>query len=82
MLATCLLGRSLVGRRAAFIAAAMLAPCMVLLVETHIAKTDAALLATITIAMGLMGKAYLTPNSFHGAARPRRSGRCSASASC
>ena len=64
VLATCLLGRSLVGRRAAFIAAAMLAPCMVLLVETHIAKTDAALLATITIAMGLMGKAYLTPNSF------------------
>jgi 4-amino-4-deoxy-L-arabinose transferase-like glycosyltransferase len=64
VLATCLLGRSLVGRRAAFIAAAMLAPCMVLLVETHIAKTDAALLATITIAMGLMGRAYLTPNSF------------------
>lgn len=64
VLATCLLGRTLVGRRAAFIAAAMLAPCMVLLVETHIAKTDAALLATITIAMGLMGRAYLTPNSF------------------
>jgi 4-amino-4-deoxy-L-arabinose transferase-like glycosyltransferase len=64
VLATCLLGRSLVGRRAAFVAAAMLAPCMVLLVETHIAKTDAALLATITIAMGLMGRAYLTPQSF------------------
>ncbi|MEO3475708.1 glycosyltransferase family 39 protein [Roseomonas sp. CAU 1739] len=64
VLATCLLGRALVGRRAAFIAAAMLAPCMVLLVETHIAKTDAALLATITIAMGLMGRAYLTPQSF------------------
>ncbi|MBR0672830.1 phospholipid carrier-dependent glycosyltransferase [Roseomonas soli] len=64
VLATCLLGRALVGRRAAFIAAAMLAPCMVLLVETHIAKTDAALLATIAIAMGLMGKAYLSPDAF------------------
>lgn len=64
VLATCLLGRALVGRRAAFIAAAMLAPCMVLLVETHIAKTDAALLATIAIAMGLMGKAYLSPDNF------------------
>ena len=64
VLATCLLGRALVGRRVAFIAAAMLAPCMVLLVETHIAKTDAALLATIAVAMGLMGRAYLTPQSF------------------
>jgi 4-amino-4-deoxy-L-arabinose transferase-like glycosyltransferase len=64
VLATCLLGRALVGRRAAFIAAAMLAPCMVLVVETHIAKTDAALLATITIAMGLMGRAYLSPGTF------------------
>ncbi len=63
VLATCLLGRALVGRRAAFVAAAMLAPCMVLLVETHIAKTDAALLATIAIAMGLMGRAYLSPQN-------------------
>lgn len=64
VLATFALGRSLVGRRAAFVAAAMLAPCMVLLVEVHIAKTDAALLATITIAMGLFGRAYLNPAGF------------------
>ncbi len=64
VLATGLLGRLLVGRRAAFIAAAMLAPCMVLVVETHIAKTDAAMLASITIAMGLMGRAYLAPETF------------------
>ncbi|CAH0297181.1 glycosyltransferase family 39 protein [Roseomonas sp. CECT 9278] len=64
VLATCLLGRSLVGRRAGFVAAAMLAPCMVLVVETHIAKTDAALLASITVAMGLMGRAYLAPAAF------------------
>lgn len=64
VLATCLLGRSLVGRRAGFVAAAMLAPCMVLVVETHIAKTDAALLASIAVAMGLMGRAYLAPAAF------------------
>jgi 4-amino-4-deoxy-L-arabinose transferase-like glycosyltransferase len=63
-LATCYLGRALVGRRAAFLAAAMLAPCMVLVVETHIAKTDAALLASITAAMLLMGRAYLAPAQF------------------
>jgi len=64
VLATAFLGRMLVGRRAAFVAAAMLAPCMVLVVEANIAKTDAALLATITIAMGLMGRAYLAPDRF------------------
>ena len=64
VLATCYLGRALVGRRAAFLAAAMLAPCMVLVVETHIAKTDAALLASITTAMLLMGRAYLAPAQF------------------
>ena len=64
VLATCYLGRALVGRRAAFLAAAMLAPCMVLVVETHIAKTDAALLASITAAMLLMGHAYLAPAQF------------------
>jgi 4-amino-4-deoxy-L-arabinose transferase-like glycosyltransferase len=64
VLATFFLGRSLVGRRAAFVAAAMLAPCMVLVVEAHIAKTDAALLAAITVAMGLFGRAYLAPERF------------------
>ena len=64
VLATCYLGRALVGRRAAFLAAAMLAPCMVLVVETHIAKTDAALLASITAAMLLMGRAYVAPAQF------------------
>jgi 4-amino-4-deoxy-L-arabinose transferase-like glycosyltransferase len=33
-------------------------------VETHIAKTDAALLASITVVMLLMGRAYLAPAQF------------------
>ena len=35
-----------------------------LVVEAHIAKTDAALLATVTAAMGLFGAAYLRPGAF------------------
>ena len=64
VLATYQFGRALVGRRAALLGAAMLAACMVLLVETHIAKTDAALLATVAGAMGLFGIAYLRPGAF------------------
>lgn len=64
VLATYHWGRALVGRRAAFLGAALLASCTVLVVETHIAKTDAALLATVAAAMGLLGRAYLAPSAF------------------
>ncbi|MBU8546399.1 MULTISPECIES: ArnT family glycosyltransferase [Roseomonadaceae] len=64
VLATAHFGRALVGRRAAFLGAAMLAGCFVLGVETHIAKTDAALLGAIVVAMGLMGRAYVAPAGF------------------
>jgi len=64
VLATFHWGRALVGRRAAFLAAAMLASCLVLVVETHIAKTDAAMFATVAAAMGLLGRAYLSPGTF------------------
>lgn len=64
VLATFHWGRALVGRRAAFLGAAMLASCLVLVVETHIAKTDAMLFATVAGAMGLLGRAYLTPGHF------------------
>lgn len=64
VLATFHFGRTLVGRRAAFLGAAMLAPCLVLVVETHIAKTDAALLGVVAVALGLFGRAYLRPGAF------------------
>ena len=64
VLATFEFGRALVGRRAALLGAAMLGSCMVLVAEAHIAKTDAALLASITAAMGLLGLAYLRPRAF------------------
>ncbi|WP_241667225.1 ArnT family glycosyltransferase [Muricoccus nepalensis] len=64
VLATFSLGRGLVGRRAAFLAAALLAASLLLVAETHIAKTDAALLASVVAAMGLMGRAYLSPAGF------------------
>ncbi|MDO9709665.1 ArnT family glycosyltransferase [Paracraurococcus lichenis] len=64
VLATFHWGRSLVGRRAAFLGAAMLASSLVLVAEAHIAKTDAALLATVAAAMGLFAQAYLRPGQF------------------
>ncbi|WP_237216887.1 ArnT family glycosyltransferase [Falsiroseomonas oryziterrae] len=67
VLATFQLGKALVGRRAAFLGAAMLGSCFVLAIETHIAKTDAALLGTVAVAMGLMGRAYLNAATFTAA---------------
>jgi 4-amino-4-deoxy-L-arabinose transferase-like glycosyltransferase len=48
-----------VSRRAAVLAGLMMASCFLLSVEGRIAKTDAALLATIVAAMGAMGRLYL-----------------------
>ncbi|MCC6778536.1 MAG: glycosyltransferase family 39 protein [Hyphomicrobiales bacterium] len=48
-----------VSRRAAVLAALMMASCLVLGIERLLAKTDAMLLMTITAAMGAMARAYL-----------------------
>ena len=62
--ATFLLGRALVGPRAALLAALMLTTSLVAVVEAHIAKTDAALTASITVAMLLLARAYVAPERF------------------
>lgn len=54
-------GQHLVGRRAALLGAGVLAASVVLVVEVHIAKTDAALLGATTIVMALLARAYLDP---------------------
>lgn len=64
VLATFHWGRTLVGRRAAYLGAAMLGSTLLLTVEAHIAKTDAALLASVAAAMGLFGQCYLRPTAF------------------
>lgn len=46
-------------RRTAFLAAALLASCLLLVVEAHIAKTDAMLLATIAAAQYALARIYL-----------------------
>ena len=61
VLATFQAGQRLVGRQAALLAAGMLAASVVLVVEVHIAKTDAALLGVTTVAMGVLARAYLDP---------------------
>ncbi len=59
VLATFGLGEALFGRRTALLGAAMLAASVILAVEVHIAKTDAALLGATTVAMGVMARAYM-----------------------
>lgn len=58
------LGRRMVGADAAWLAAAMLAACTLLVAETHFAKTDAALLGFTTSVMLLLARAYLRPAEF------------------
>ncbi len=55
------------GRREAFVAAALMGSCVILMVEARLAKTDAVLLATCAAAMGALGRAYL---GRHGARQP------------
>lgn len=54
------LGQRLVGRKEALIGAAFLASSVLLVTEAHQAKTDAALLAAVVAAQGLLGRFYLT----------------------
>jgi 4-amino-4-deoxy-L-arabinose transferase-like glycosyltransferase len=53
------MGMALVGRKAAFLGAAMLAASIGVVVEAHLAKTDAALLACVTAAQLALGRIYL-----------------------
>ena len=52
-------GLAFVSRRAAVLAALMMASCLLLSVEGRIAKTDAMLLATTVAAMGALARVYL-----------------------
>jgi 4-amino-4-deoxy-L-arabinose transferase-like glycosyltransferase len=58
VLAVATLGRRFAGEQGALLAAAMLAGSLLVTVEVHIAKTDAALLAATTLALLLLGEAY------------------------
>ncbi|HTW27344.1 MAG TPA: glycosyltransferase family 39 protein [Acetobacteraceae bacterium] len=62
--ATFELGRTLVGRRAALLAALTLAGSVILAVETGMATTDGALLGATTLAMLLLARACQAPDSF------------------
>lgn len=58
-------------RRAAVLAAMMLASCVLLGVEARLAKTDAALLAACVAAMGALARVYLEPDARHAGDRWR-----------
>ncbi len=57
-LATFGMGAGLIGRKAAFIGAALLASSLGVVVEAHLAKTDATLLACVTLAQLALGRIY------------------------
>lgn len=69
VLATYWCALALVSRRAAIIAAMMMASAILLGVEARLAKTDAVLLCTIVIGMGVLARAYLRPREADGAAK-------------
>ena len=52
------MGAALVGRPAAFVGAALLATSLGVVVEAHLAKTDAVLLACVTAAQLALGRIY------------------------
>src|SRR5262249_45845542 len=58
VLLTFAFGQAWVGRETAFIGAALLAASLSLIVEAHLAKTDAVLLATVVAAQGALGEIY------------------------
>jgi 4-amino-4-deoxy-L-arabinose transferase-like glycosyltransferase len=59
---------ALVSRRAAVLAALMMASCVLLGIERLIAKTDAMLLMTVVAAMGALARAYLPGERAHESA--------------
>jgi 4-amino-4-deoxy-L-arabinose transferase-like glycosyltransferase len=60
VLATYWCALAFVTRRGALLAALMLTGCILLNVEARLAKTDAVLLFTVVVAMGVLARAYLT----------------------
>jgi 4-amino-4-deoxy-L-arabinose transferase-like glycosyltransferase len=60
VLATFASGRYLFGSKAGLISATVLATSFIVIVEAHIAKTDAALLAATTVAMTMLARCYIT----------------------
>jgi len=58
VLATCNLGRRLFDPMTGLIAGGMLATTLVVITEAHLAKTDAPLLAAVTLAMAALGEIY------------------------
>jgi 4-amino-4-deoxy-L-arabinose transferase-like glycosyltransferase len=54
-------GRAVIGRDTALIAAGLFAACLTLSMEARIAKSDAALIASIALAQGALFRLFMTP---------------------
>ncbi len=65
VLLTCFFGRRFFNRRTGLLAGLLVASCLLLGVEARLAKTDAALLATIVTMQGALGLLYLERHEWH-----------------
>ena len=54
-------GRAVIGRESALAASALFAACLTLALESRIAKSDAALIASIALAQGALFRLYMAP---------------------
>ncbi|MGE0737237.1 MAG: ArnT family glycosyltransferase, partial [Alphaproteobacteria bacterium] len=64
------LGQTLFDRRTGFFAAALFAPCLLLVFEAHIAKTDAFLLGVMMIAQAALARIYMSARNGADAGLP------------
>ncbi|MBL8837738.1 MAG: glycosyltransferase family 39 protein [Alphaproteobacteria bacterium] len=69
VLATFAAGAALFDRRTAFLGAAILGSSLLLIVEAHLAKTDACLLGATTIALAALARIYMADRGAPGAGR-------------
>ena len=65
-------GAAMFGRRAGFLAGAMLGACFLLSTEAGIAKTDAMLCGSVTLAMAALARIYLATRAGEAPRRPHK----------
>ncbi len=59
-------GTHLADRKTAFLGAALLGSCLIVIVEAHLAKTDALLLACVVAGQGALGRLWMAGRGPHG----------------
>lgn len=77
VLATFFIGKQYFGKHPAALASGMMAASLLLIAEAHLAKTDAVLLACVTLAQLILGLFYCIHNRAHRAMSPENTEKLS-----